>query len=364
MNMEKITFREIKDSLIQRLSQLTIDDIGVCDDAIYDGWIFTKDEIQSFIENGGAKVDYEIYREEYKREHYDISNTISEEEQKQYDDEFDCLTFLCKILLKKDVKISDSYERGSKRRYLSFSTISNYDYSMAVVPYLKDVDADDMYGAPNDWREILLDIFQATRMWDGCIYADIIERINKTARDTKYPNFHTRSIPSIIKRSDYPSEVNMAANLALKKALKTNESLTNNFLARRIILELYGGVVAYITFRKKGIYVSRYQQKDIEMYVVAGCERYQRYIDKRKDSDNEFEYHNTYCPPLYTMPIQMPYMYYILHKEYVILIEFNTSPLLFSGTNTLLISKIASDIEEERIRREQEEEDARRNDDD
>jgi hypothetical protein len=152
--------------------------------------------------------------------------------------------------------------------------------------------------------------------------------------------------------------------LALKNGLRQNSYIKNS--NNLILLELFGGVSASITFREKTEYVKT--KTTIETAIFPIIKDKEKYLENK---DRQLIEQILYTQNGYansTINILLPIGYYILTQEYVVEIYFHTTPILFNSNAVAIlapnISVIAKSHDEDIRQEKREEEKRKRKEDD
>ena len=259
---------------------------------------------------------------------FKINEKLNEENtvKKQfYKDEYDSLEFLFKLFLQEQintreefilqptgVKIYKNYSYEDEKKWvktgkleLAYSSLSSgyFGFITSLVKQEKNV-------LPEKWRGVLLkNISSAIPKLSG--------EINMTG------NFSE----SCYQRKDISLDyVDMSMLLALKIALQHNYSIKTD--KNEIILGLSGGVLAKISFKEKGKLISKFQQKDFEIF--ANCLHTKRQ-----------EFHTLYHQSGYAdseIKIKTPGSFTFLIENFVVDIVFEPAPILFDNSNLVKFS--------------------------
>lgn len=151
----------------------------------------------------------------------------------------------------------------------------------------------------------------------------------------KIPNFsgekkHWR----FVKSANKLSSIDYSYLLALKSALNYQEEITTD--DNEIFLALSGGMMARICFQEKASFIETFQEKEVEIYY-------------QKNDNRNYQTLYSY------VSIEHPDRWFLLTKEFVIEIDFESAPILFGNASIAEVAtaKQIEDIEEEeRISRE------------
>ena len=273
-------------------------------------------------------------------------NEINKEGNTYYHDEYSALDFLFTIVLRVSIRKS-FYEKiktgkivyDSKRgemvdEYtnwgytdnpsLEIGDLTKENFHKFVLPFVNEKNI-----IPKDWRKILHNTLSVP-----------IDGISGTLSLAGYRH-----------NNDYKmTYTDISILLATKIATKGNPSmkLGNN----KIILALSGGLIAVISFRKKGNLISKYQkEKPIEIFA-------------KQFGTNQYVLKTLYLQTGYAnseIQIETPEGFCILTEKFVIEIQYEAAPVLF-GNNSILqyapnISAKAKADDEEQALRQQEDDD-------
>lgn len=162
------------------------------------------------------------------------------------------------------------------------------------------------------------------------------KHLNKTLSE-KIPNFSGHiNFNRFEKVVSKLSSVDYSYLLALKSALNYQiEIITDD---NEIFLALSGGMMAKICFKEKSSFVETFQQKETEIYY------------QKNDNSN---YKNLYS----YVSIEYPNKWFLLTKEFVTEISFESAPILFGNASIAEVAtakQIEEEEEEERARLAQE----------
>jgi hypothetical protein len=249
-------------------------------------------------------------------------NTIKKQ---YYKDEYDSLEFLFKLFLQEQIstkeesilqptgeKIYQNYSYVDEKKWvktgkleLSYSSLRDgyFRFITNLVKQNKNV-------LPEKWRGILLKNLSAA-----------IPKLSGEIIKTN--NFGE----SCYKRKETPLDyVDISTLFALKIALQHNYSITTD--DNEIVLGLSGGVLAKIFFKEKGKLISKFQQKDFEIF--ANCLHVERY-----------KFHTLYHQTGYAdseIKIKTPGSFTFLIENFVVDIVFEPAPILLDNSNLVKFS--------------------------
>ena len=213
-------------------------------------------------------------------------------------DEENSLRFFYKLLLDKEIK--DNYVDFFSIRFHLKENRSQSERQL--FNYLK-LDENIL---PKSWRKFLNEILTG-----------------------KIPNFSGhRNYRRFEKAVSKLSNVDYSYLLALKSALNYQEGIITE--DNEIFLALSGGMMAKIGFKEKPSFVETFQQKETEIYF-------------QKNDNRNFQKLYSY------ISIEHPNQWFLLTKEFVIEIGFESAPILFGNASIAEVAtaKQIEDIEEE-----------------
>ena len=242
-----------------------------------------------------------------------------------YIDEYDALAFLFKIFLNKNIStneesvlqltgktIYENYSYVDEKKWvktgkleLTYSGLGNnyFNFISKLIGHKNNV-------IPSKWRSILL--------------KNLSKAIPKLSGEIiKTDNY---SHACYVRKETAIDHLDMAVLLALKIALQHNYSIKTD--KNEIVLGLSGGILAKISFKEKGKLISKFQQKEFEIF--ANCLHTER-----------IKLHTLYYQIGYAdseIKIKTPGSYTFLVEKFVIDVEFESAPILFDNSNLVKFS--------------------------